>query len=104
MIKEAETPTTTPPRQPDVGWWRGQQRRVKMLGLLTVPVHLPGLERWLQWEARYKKVDTGLLGRHASASSAARTGRGDRRRRWVRRLARGAVVERRRGRAIGDSR
>jgi tRNA(Ile)-lysidine synthase TilS/MesJ len=45
----------------DIDSWRGKKTRIKLLALLTLPVHLPGVEEWLQWEARYKKVDTALL-------------------------------------------
>ncbi|KAH6688368.1 hypothetical protein F5X68DRAFT_79510 [Plectosphaerella plurivora] len=45
----------------DVDSWRGKTTKIKMLALVTLPVHLPGVEEWLQWEARYKKVDTSLL-------------------------------------------
>ncbi|KAM0282839.1 hypothetical protein ACHAQH_002843 [Verticillium albo-atrum] len=90
LDEDADGEAQAPPKQPGIGWWRGRHRATKLIGLLTVPVHLPGLEKWLQWEARYKKVDTGLLGQHAF--SAARTGRGKRRRRWHRRWGGGRVI------------
>ncbi|KAF4456372.1 trna -lysidine synthase [Fusarium albosuccineum] len=33
-----------------------------LLALPTLGIHIPGLERWLKYEVRYKKVDTSLLG------------------------------------------
>ncbi|CAM1509335.1 Fc.00g030740.m01.CDS01 [Cosmosporella sp. VM-42] len=33
-----------------------------MLALPTLGIHVPGLERWVRYEARYKKIDTSLLG------------------------------------------
>ncbi|KAH6990433.1 hypothetical protein BKA56DRAFT_667003 [Ilyonectria sp. MPI-CAGE-AT-0026] len=35
---------------------------VTLLALPTLGIHIPGLERWVRYEARYKKVDTTLLG------------------------------------------
>ena len=32
-----------------------------LLALPTIDVHVPGLRKWVQWEVRYKKVNTGLL-------------------------------------------
>ncbi|CAK7564153.1 MAG: hypothetical protein SEPTF4163_002037 [Sporothrix epigloea] len=40
-----------------------QRRPVnRLLALPTLGVHIPGIEDWLQWEVRYRKVDTELLG------------------------------------------
>lgn len=33
-----------------------------LLALPTLGIHVPGLERWVRYEARYKKVDATLLG------------------------------------------
>lgn len=33
-----------------------------LLALPTLRIHVPGLERWVRYEVRYKKVDTTLLG------------------------------------------
>ncbi|KAK7424220.1 hypothetical protein QQZ08_008708 [Neonectria magnoliae] len=33
-----------------------------LLALPTLGIHIPGLERWVRYEVRYKKVDTTLLG------------------------------------------
>ncbi|CAK7221043.1 hypothetical protein SBRCBS47491_004392 [Sporothrix bragantina] len=33
----------------------------QLLVLPTLGIHIPGIEDWLQWEVRYRKVDTGLL-------------------------------------------
>ncbi|ROT38777.1 adenine nucleotide alpha hydrolases-like protein [Sodiomyces alkalinus F11] len=41
--------------------WRGEKRRIKLLALLTMGVHLPGLEEWVEWEVRYKRVDQRML-------------------------------------------
>lgn len=66
-------PISQPPPQPlkaisrsdlwvsDIDTWRGKKTKIKMLALMTLPVHLPGVEKWVQWEMRYKKVDTALL-------------------------------------------
>ncbi|KAF7543199.1 hypothetical protein G7Z17_g10925 [Cylindrodendrum hubeiense] len=35
---------------------------VTLLALPTLGIHIPGLERWVRYEVRYKKVDTTLLG------------------------------------------
>ncbi|KAM0335601.1 hypothetical protein ACHAQA_000649 [Verticillium albo-atrum] len=90
--EDKDNPPMPTPRQPSIGWWRGYQREIKMLGLLTVPIHLPGVEQWLQWEARYKKVDTELLGRHLFTASR----RGRRRKRWMRRGRGGCTITRER--------
>ncbi|KAH7160642.1 hypothetical protein EDB81DRAFT_923744, partial [Dactylonectria macrodidyma] len=42
---------------------------VTMLALPTLGIHIPGLERWVRYEAHYKKVDTTLLG-HESRGEA----------------------------------
>ncbi|OHF02467.1 PP-loop family protein [Colletotrichum orchidophilum] len=39
---------------------------LRMLALPTLGVGLPGLERWVQYEVRYRKVDLGLLDREAT--------------------------------------
>lgn len=44
---------------------RGVQPRSDQLTLLALPtlgIHLPGLNKWLKYEASYKKVDLSLLG------------------------------------------
>lgn len=33
----------------------------QLLALPTLGVHIPGIENWLQWEVRYRKVDTAVL-------------------------------------------
>ncbi|CAK7270497.1 hypothetical protein SEPCBS119000_004121 [Sporothrix epigloea] len=33
----------------------------RLLALPTLGVHIPGIEDWLQWEVRFRKVDTALL-------------------------------------------
>ncbi|KAK2025408.1 hypothetical protein LX32DRAFT_568141 [Colletotrichum zoysiae] len=37
------------------------EEMLRMLALPTLGVRLPGLERWVQYEVRYRKVDTRLL-------------------------------------------
>ncbi|KAK2061816.1 hypothetical protein LY76DRAFT_633694 [Colletotrichum caudatum] len=37
------------------------EEMLRMLALPTLGACLPGLERWVQYEVRYRKVDTGLL-------------------------------------------
>ncbi|KAL2754619.1 hypothetical protein ACRALDRAFT_1076255 [Sodiomyces alcalophilus JCM 7366] len=48
-----------PPEGIDI--WRGEKRRIKLLGLVTMGVRLPGLEEWVEWEVRYKRVDQRML-------------------------------------------
>ncbi|EFW98472.1 pp-loop family protein [Grosmannia clavigera kw1407] len=47
--------------------WERQQhqddRRLRLVALPTIGVHVPRIEHWLQWETRYRKVDTELLER-----------------------------------------
>lgn len=40
-----------------------KSRELHMLALPTLGVYLDGLENWLQWEVRYRKVDLGFLGK-----------------------------------------
>lgn len=36
-----------------------------LLALPSLGIHVPGLERWVKYDVRYRKVDVGLLGRKA---------------------------------------
>ncbi|WYZ37617.1 hypothetical protein EsH8_II_001123 [Colletotrichum jinshuiense] len=47
---------------------------LRMLALPTLGIRQPGLERWVQYEVRYRKVDLGLL---SGAKAAAGVGRGE---------------------------
>ncbi|KAM0213509.1 hypothetical protein ACHAQI_004154 [Fusarium lateritium] len=37
-------------------------KTLTLLALPTLGIHIPGLERWVKYDVRYKKVDIGLLG------------------------------------------
>ncbi|KAK1597557.1 uncharacterized protein LY79DRAFT_624587 [Colletotrichum navitas] len=50
------------------------EEMLRMLALPTLGVCLPGLERWVQYEFRYRKVDTGLLDGIAGGGGGARGG------------------------------
>ncbi|EFQ32999.1 PP-loop family protein [Colletotrichum graminicola] len=53
------------------------EEMLRMLALPTLGVCLPGLERWVQYEFRYRKVDMGLLdgiARGGDSGSSSRTG------------------------------
>ncbi|POR35696.1 Putative tRNA(Ile)-lysidine synthase [Tolypocladium paradoxum] len=39
-----------------------------LLALPSLGIHVPGLERWVKYEARYKKIDVTLLGRKRRGS------------------------------------
>ncbi|KZL78242.1 PP-loop family protein [Colletotrichum tofieldiae] len=45
---------------------------LRMLALPTLGICLPGLERWVQYEFRYRKVDMGLLDGTVGGAAAAR--------------------------------
>ena len=62
-------------------WKGGGLGALRLLALPTLGVHLPGIEHWLQWEVRYRKVDGGLLERDDAARGPWNRRAG--RRRWV---------------------
>ncbi len=59
-------------RAEQASWPHPQQPAWRLLALPTLGgVHIPGIEHWLQWEVRYRKVDTALLESSSEATAAA---------------------------------
>lgn len=54
----------------------GTAQGLTLLALPSLGIHVPGLERWVKYEARYKKIDRGLLGRARRDRARHHVGRG----------------------------
>ena len=67
------------------GKWGGERTaRMRLLALPTLGIYAPGIEHWLQWEMRYRKVDRGFLERDDGADGGPwGPRRVRRRRRWI---------------------
>jgi tRNA(Ile)-lysidine synthase len=52
----------------------GSSSSTLLLALPTIAIHVPGLERWLQYDVRYKKVDCRILERNLSTFSQVMSG------------------------------
>ncbi|KAH6851048.1 hypothetical protein B0I37DRAFT_127581 [Chaetomium sp. MPI-CAGE-AT-0009] len=108
---EAEAVDRTKPHKlsgVQASWWEWERdlkskEQFQLLALPTLGVCLPGLEDWLRWEVRYRKVDNELL--RLSRLGGRRIGRRELRERvrcsyrWVR-LGRGTGPSRRRWRKV----
>ncbi|KAL1879098.1 hypothetical protein VTK73DRAFT_7322 [Phialemonium thermophilum] len=63
-----------------------RKRQLQLLALPTVGMYIAGIEDWIQWEVRYRKVDGNVLSQCATADAPERRKRGAVRQGVARRL------------------
>ncbi|KAK3997044.1 hypothetical protein QBC44DRAFT_230282 [Cladorrhinum sp. PSN332] len=98
-VKDGEVLTRPERKAREFAWQNAHERNMlesenlQLLALPTLGVQLAGLENWLRWEVRYRKVDEGVL--HLSRRTGDRPFRRELRARMTMSCARKLVVKRR---------